>query len=45
MMQDVHVKLNEGLLLQKEPSTRRRLLTCKLDLNLGKKLVSATFGA
>jgi hypothetical protein len=39
MMQDVHVKLNPGLSSQKQHSTRRRLFTSKLDLNVRKKLV------
>jgi hypothetical protein len=33
------VKLNPELPWQKQHSTRRRLFTSKLDLNLGKKLV------
>jgi hypothetical protein len=39
MMQDVHVKLNPELPWQKQHSTRRRLFTSKLDLNLRKRLV------
>jgi hypothetical protein len=39
MMQDVQVKLNPELLWQKQHSTRRRLFTSKLDLNLRKRLV------
>jgi hypothetical protein len=39
MMQDVSVKLNPGLTLQKQHSTRRRLFTSKLDFNLRKELV------
>ena len=39
MMEDVHVKLNPGLPLQKLHSARRRLFTSKLDLNLRKKLI------
>jgi hypothetical protein len=40
MMQNVHGKLNPGLLWQKQQSLRRRLFfTNKLDLNLRKKLV------
>jgi len=38
MMQDVHGKFNTGLSWQKQISTRRRLFTNKLDLNLRKKL-------
>jgi hypothetical protein len=39
MMQDVHVKLNPGLPLQRQHSTRSKLFTSKLNLNLRKKLV------
>jgi hypothetical protein len=39
MMQDVHSKLNPRLPWQKQHSTRRRLFTSKLHLNLRKKLV------
>jgi len=39
MMQDVHVKLNQVLSWKKQYSTRRRLFTNKLDLNLRKKLI------
>jgi hypothetical protein len=39
MIQVVHVKLNPGLSWQKQRSTRRRLFTSKLDLNLREKLV------
>jgi hypothetical protein len=39
-MEEVHVKLNAGLPLQKQYSTSRRLLSPKiLELNLRKKLV------
>jgi hypothetical protein len=38
-MQDVLVKLNTELPLQKQYLTRRKLLISKLDLNLSKKLV------
>jgi len=40
MMQDVHKKLNPRLPWQKQHSTRQRLFTSKLDLNLRKKLVN-----
>ena len=39
IMLDVDMKLNSGLSWQKQHSTRRRLFTSKLDLNLRKKLV------
>ena len=39
MMEDVRVKLNPGLPWKKLHSTRRRLFTSTLDLNLKKKLV------
>jgi hypothetical protein len=40
MMQDVHVKLNPGLLWQKQHLTGRRLFfSRKIKLNLKKKLV------
>jgi hypothetical protein len=39
MMQGVHKKLRPGLPWQKQHSTRRRLFTSKLDLELRKKLV------
>jgi hypothetical protein len=39
MMEDVRVKLNPGLPWQNLHSTRRRLFTSTLDLNLRKKLV------
>jgi hypothetical protein len=39
MTQYVHVELNAGLAWQKQPSTRRRPFTSKLDLNLRNKLV------
>jgi hypothetical protein len=38
-MQNEHVKLNPELPCLKQHSTRRRLFTSKLDLNLSKKLV------
>ena len=39
-MQDVHVKLNPGLSLQKQRSTRKTLFfTSKLDFNFNNKLV------
>jgi hypothetical protein len=39
VMQGVHVKLNPGLLCQKQHKTRRRLFTSKLKLNLRENLV------
>jgi hypothetical protein len=39
-MQDVHVKLSPILPWQKQYSTRRRLFTVTLDLNLRKKLIN-----
>jgi hypothetical protein len=39
MMLDVHAKLNPELPWQKQHSSRRRLFTNKLELNLRKKLV------
>jgi hypothetical protein len=39
MKQGVHEKLMPGLPWQKQHSTRRRLFTSKLDLELRKKLV------
>ena len=39
MMQDVHVKLNLGLPLQKQHSRRKILFTSKVDSDLWKKLV------
>jgi hypothetical protein len=39
MILDVHVKLNPELSWQRQHSTRRRLFTNKLDLNLRKKLM------
>jgi len=38
-MQNVYMKVNPGLPWQRQHSTRRRLFTSKLDLNLRKKLV------
>jgi hypothetical protein len=45
MIQDVHVTLNSGLPQAKAASNKKALATSNLNINLSKKLISATFGA
>jgi hypothetical protein len=41
MQKNVHVKFNPGMPRIKQDSTGRRLFTCKVDLNLRKKLMKS----
>jgi len=44
MMQNMHARLNPGLLWQKQQSKRRLFFTNKYDLNLNSKVVQLEHG-